>query len=75
MIAGVGGEDSLTGVVFDGVTVDRIACSIDTAEAGDFDLVGVFVVATEGDDSALSNCSRRDATPMLVALGERGVSD
>lgn len=75
MIAGAGGDVSLTGVVFDGVTVDRMACSIGTVEAGDFALVGVFVVPIDGDDSALSNCSRREATPMLVALGERGVMD
>lgn len=71
-----GGEVSLTGVVvFDGVTVDRTAGSISTVDAGDLARDGVFDEAIEGDCSRLSNCSRREATPLAVGLGERGVGD
>lgn len=75
MVAETVGEVSLTGVVFDGVTVERIAGSTGTVEAGDFARDGVFDDAIEGDCSRLSNCSRREATPLAVCLGERGVGD
>ena len=74
-VADTGGEVSLTGVLFDGVIVDRTAGSTGTVEAGDFARDGVFDVAIEGDWSRLSNCSRREATPLAVGLGERGVGD
>jgi len=69
------GEISLTVVAFDGVDDDRIVLSIVNDETGDLALDGVFVIVIDGECSILSNCSRNEATPLLVALGDRGVGD
>ena len=74
MIVGVG-DVSLIGVALDGVIGDRIACSIGMDETGDLALQGVLDVAVDGDCSILSNCSRREATPLPVGFGERGAGD
>ncbi len=69
------GEISLTVVIFDDVGDDRIVLSIVNDETGDLALDGVFVIVIDGECSILSNCSRNEATPLLVALGDRGVGD
>jgi hypothetical protein len=74
IVVGIG-DVSLIGVVFDGVVVDRIAWSISTDEPGDLALDGVLDVLIDGDCSILSNCSRNEATPLLIGLGDRGVGD
>ncbi len=69
------GEVSFVGIVFVGVVVDRKAWSISTDGTGDFALDGVLDVLIDGDCSILSNCSRNEATPVPVGLGDRGVGD
>jgi hypothetical protein len=64
----------LTGV-FVGVDIVRIALSVGKDESGDFALDGVFVAVIDGEWSTLSNCSRNEATPLLVCLGDNGVGD
>lgn len=73
-IVGVG-EVSLIGVVFVGVIVDRIPWSIDADESGDLALEGVLDVIIDGDCSILSNCSRKEATPLPIGFGDSGVGD
>ncbi len=62
-------------VVVDGVDDDRIELSIGNDETGDFALDGVFGVVIDCECSILSNCSRKEATPLAVGLGDRGVGD
>lgn len=73
-IVGIG-DVSLTGVVFVGVIDDRLRLSTGAGVTGDFGLDGVLVVGVDGDCSRLSNCSRREATPTPVGLGDNGVGD
>jgi hypothetical protein len=60
---------------FDGVLAARRLTSEGDEVIGDFDLDGVLLVAIDVDDSAISNCSRKDATPVLVGLGDDSVGD
>ncbi len=69
------GEVSLIVVGFVGVDDDRREWSTGTDETGDFALEGVFAVVIEGECSIVSNCSRKEATPLLVDLGDKGVGD
>ncbi len=62
-------------VVVDGVDDDRIELSIGNDVTGDFALDGVFGVVIDGECSILANCSRKEATPLPVGLGDRGVGD
>jgi len=65
----------LTIVDFEGEDDDRIEFSVGNDEIGDFALDGVFGVVIDGECSTLSNCSRKEATPLPVGLGDRGVGD
>ena len=72
------GDVSLTVVAlvdFEGVETVRSAFSAGNEVTGDLVWDGVLFVLIAGDDSALSNCSRSEATPAPTGFGDDGVGE